>query len=115
MNFESLLAQGRLRSHRTNKDKIQEMLHLADRDLGDAEVKGLSLDRRFLIAYEAGLNLATIPPISSPHDDHFPACTSILSIWIKSFTAVNSGSPVRSTPTCVWAAITANASAYATG
>lgn len=70
MNFESLLAQGRLRSHRTNKDEIQEMLRLVDRDLGDAEVQGLSLDRRFLIAYEAGLNLATIPLYCSGHETH---------------------------------------------
>lgn len=70
MNFESLLAQGRLRPHRSNKDEIQEMLHLVDRDLGDAEVQGLSLDRRFLIAYEAGLNLAMIALYCSGYETH---------------------------------------------
>lgn len=70
MNFESLLAQGRLRPHRSNKDEIQEMLRLVDRDLGDAEVQGLSLDRRFLIAYEAGLNLVTIALYCSGYETH---------------------------------------------
>jgi len=36
------------------------MFKLVERDLADAAVEGLSTDRRFLIAYEAVLNLATI-------------------------------------------------------
>jgi hypothetical protein len=61
MNFERLLAQGRLRRHKTNRTEIQQLLRLADRDIADSQVKGISADRRFLIAYDAVLTLATIP------------------------------------------------------
>ena len=37
------------------------MLQVADRDLQDAAVPGLSSDRLFMIAYEAVLALATVP------------------------------------------------------
>jgi hypothetical protein len=61
MNFESLLAEGRLRHHETNQKEIGDLLRVAERDLSDARVSGLSSDRRFLIAYDAALALATIP------------------------------------------------------
>lgn len=70
MNFKSLLAQGRLRPHSTNKEEIQEMLRIAMRDLDDASVQGLSADRRFLIAYDASLTLATIPLHCSGYETH---------------------------------------------
>jgi hypothetical protein len=70
MNLESLLAQGRLRPHSTIKAEIQEMLRIAMRDLEDAVVQGLSLDRRFFIAYEAALTLATIPLYCSGYETH---------------------------------------------
>ncbi len=46
------------------------MLRLVDRDLADAQVPGLSSDRRFLIAYEAALGLATIPLYAVGHETH---------------------------------------------
>lgn len=61
MNFESWLAEGRLRTHKTSKEEIQSLLGLANRDLGDASIQSLSRDRRFLIGYDAALTLATIP------------------------------------------------------
>ena len=61
MNFESLQAQGRLRSHKTSQEEIRQMLRITARDLEDAAITGLSSDRRFLIAYDAALTLATIP------------------------------------------------------
>lgn len=61
MNFKNWLAEGQLRSHKINRDEIQSLLEIVRRDLEDAAVPGLSLDRRFLIAYEGVLNLATIP------------------------------------------------------
>jgi hypothetical protein len=70
MNLERLLAQGRLRPHSTTKEEIQEMLRIAIRDLEDAVVQGLSLDRRFFIAYEAALTLATIPLYCSGYETH---------------------------------------------
>ena len=70
MNFERLLTQGRLRSHSTIKEEIQEMLRITIRDLEDAVVPGLSSDRRFFIAYEAALTLATIPLYCSGYETH---------------------------------------------
>ena len=55
------MAEERLRSHRTSKEEIQGLLEIAKRDLNDASVQDLSTDRRFLIAYEGALTLATIP------------------------------------------------------
>ena len=70
MNLERLLAQGRLRPHSTAKEEIQEMLRIAMRDLEDALVPGLSSDRRFFIAYEAALALATIPLYCHGYETH---------------------------------------------
>ena len=61
MNFKKWLAEERLRTHRTSKEEIQGLLEIAKRDLNDASVQDLSPDRRFLIAYEGALTLATIP------------------------------------------------------
>lgn len=61
MDFKRWLAEGQLRAHKTNRDEIQGLLELVRRDLKDAAVPALSIDRRFLIAYEAALTLATIP------------------------------------------------------
>ena len=70
MSFERLQAQGRLRPHRTSQSEIRQLLRLADRDIADAQVKGLSPDRRFLIAYDAALALATIPLHCSGYQTH---------------------------------------------
>ena len=61
MNFKKWLAEERLRTHRTSEEEIQGLLEIAKRDLNDASVQDLSTDRRFLIAYEGVLTLATIP------------------------------------------------------
>ena len=58
--LKDLLAEGKLRRHRTSPQEIADLFDLVDRDIGDASVQGLSADRRFAIAYEAALNLATI-------------------------------------------------------
>ncbi len=61
MNFKKWLAEERLRTHKTSKEEIQGLLEIAKRDLNDASLQDLSTDRRFLIAYEGALTLATIP------------------------------------------------------
>lgn len=61
VNLESWLTEKHLRPHKTTKKEIQDLLGVAQRDMSDAAVPGLSSDRRFLIAYEAALTLATIP------------------------------------------------------
>ena len=55
-----LVAEGKLRSHRTSAREIADLLGVIDRDLADAAVQEVSADRRFAIAYEAALQLATI-------------------------------------------------------
>jgi len=70
MNFESWLVEGRLRPHKTTKKEIQELLGIAKRDLDDAAIQGLSTDRRFFIAYDAALRLATIPMYCVGYETH---------------------------------------------
>jgi hypothetical protein len=54
------LDAGSLRRHRTSRREVADLLAVAQRDLGDARVNALSLDRRFATAYSAALQLATI-------------------------------------------------------
>jgi hypothetical protein len=61
MNFDNLLADGRLRPRKPRREVVHNLLRLVERDLRDAGVSGLSADRRFHIAYEAALNLAFVP------------------------------------------------------
>ncbi len=51
---------GDLRGHRTSRREISDLLAVAERDLSDAQVPALSLDRRFATAYSGALPLATI-------------------------------------------------------
>ncbi len=51
---------GALRPHRTSRREIADLLAVVDRDLRDAGVGAVSLDRRFAIAYSAVLGLATV-------------------------------------------------------
>jgi len=60
VNLKQLLNQGKLRPHKTSEKEINNLLGLAKRDINDAKVKEISTDRRFAIAYNAVLQLATI-------------------------------------------------------
>jgi hypothetical protein len=60
MTLQTLLAEGRLRRHRTSAEEISALLQMVDRDLHDASLAGLSVDRCFTTAYSAALQLATI-------------------------------------------------------
>lgn len=46
MTLKQLLAEGRLKAHRTSPKEVQDLLRVADRDLKDASVVAISLDRR---------------------------------------------------------------------
>jgi len=61
MSLNDLLASGRLKRHRTSQQEIADLLHLADQYIQDAKVEAISLDLRFSTAYQAVLQLATIP------------------------------------------------------
>jgi uncharacterized protein (UPF0332 family) len=60
MNLKDLLNQGQLRPHKTSNKELENLFSIARRDIKDAKVKDLSLDRRFACAYNAVLQLATI-------------------------------------------------------
>jgi len=60
MNLKRLLNQGRLTPHKTSRKEIANLIDLARRDIKDAELRSLSLDRKFACAYNAVLQLATI-------------------------------------------------------
>lgn len=60
MSLKELLADGRIRAHKTSAREVADLLRVVDRDLADAAVPQLSTDRRFATAYNAALQLATI-------------------------------------------------------
>jgi uncharacterized protein (UPF0332 family) len=60
MRLKELLADGRIRPHKTSAREVGDLLRVVERDLADAGVKQLSTDRRFATAYNAALQLATI-------------------------------------------------------
>ena len=59
MTLQQWVDNGWLRTHRTSKKEIRDLLRIVDRDLQDAG-KGLSWDWRFGSAYNAALKLCTI-------------------------------------------------------
>jgi hypothetical protein len=58
--LKRLLAEGKLRRHKTSPREIADLFGVVERNLADASVEAVSADRRFAIAYEAALELATI-------------------------------------------------------
>lgn len=60
VTLESWLADGSIKIHTPSHPEILRLLAVADRDLKDANLKGLSVDRRFATAYAAALQLATV-------------------------------------------------------
>jgi hypothetical protein len=54
------LASHDVQRHRTSKRELDEIRAVIQRDLGDAQIAGLSADRRFAIAYNAALQTATM-------------------------------------------------------
>jgi hypothetical protein len=60
MSLTNWLADGSIRRQAPAPKEIQALLAVADRDLADANLQGLSRDRRFATAYGAALQLATV-------------------------------------------------------
>jgi len=67
-----LLAEGRLRKHRTSAREIADLFGVVERNLADASVEAVSADRRFAIAYEAALELATITLYCNGYETYGP-------------------------------------------
>ena len=59
MTLENWRLNGWLAAHRTSPQEIADLLAVADRDLQDCKVSGLSADWRLNIAYNAALQSAT--------------------------------------------------------
>lgn len=55
MSLQRFLDSGRLKRHKASAQEIIKLFDVVKRDLADAQVKGLSEDRRFTIAYNAAL------------------------------------------------------------
>ena len=59
-NLKNLLNSGDLKKHNPTKSEIGGIRKLVTRDLKDADIAELSIDRRFATAYNGALNLARI-------------------------------------------------------
>jgi hypothetical protein len=60
MSLQVWANNGWLRSHKTSREEIGNLLEIVQRDLKDAQGPGLSADWRFGIAYNAALKLCTV-------------------------------------------------------
>ena len=58
MSLQDWYKNGWLREHRTNRQEIQDLISVVERDLADCQVSGLSADWRLGIAYNAALQMA---------------------------------------------------------
>ena len=59
MSLKAWLAKGALQAHKPSTKEIAGLLALADRNLADAGIEGLSAEGRFQFAYNAALAMAT--------------------------------------------------------
>lgn len=59
MSLHRWLSERRLRKHQSSPEEIRDLLRVVERDIADSALKSLSADRRFAIAYNAVLQLAT--------------------------------------------------------
>ena len=59
MNWKRWLDKGDIQKVHVTRKPLADLASLIDRDLNDAQVESLSADRRFAIAYNAALNLAS--------------------------------------------------------
>ena len=60
MTWTNLLANKEAQKHKTSKKELDNMRALIARDLADANLAGLSADRRFATAYNAALQAANM-------------------------------------------------------
>jgi len=60
MSWQQLLVSRRVQPHTTHAQELQGLRTVEARDLKDAALPNLSVDRRFAIAYNAVLQLATM-------------------------------------------------------
>jgi hypothetical protein len=61
MSLQELLKRRKLARSQTSAQEIGDLLHLARQYLADSQAGSISADLRFTAAYQAALQLATIP------------------------------------------------------
>jgi len=61
MSLQDLVKSRDVIEQKTSKSEVQGLLGLARRSLSDAALDGLSAEGRFKLAYEAALQLSTVP------------------------------------------------------
>ena len=59
-SLRRLLDEGRLRVQSTSASEVVNLFKVGERDLADARIDAVSVDRRFATAYNAALQCATI-------------------------------------------------------
>ncbi|HUO08103.1 MAG TPA: hypothetical protein VM008_07385 [Phycisphaerae bacterium] len=83
MSLAEWVKFGWLRTHAPTQTEIHELLAVADRDIHDAQTRGLSTDWQFGIAYNAALQLARAALLAAGYDTqkgdshHFRAIDSL--------------------------------------
>jgi len=73
MTWQTLLAQKRVKPHKTSRRELEALRRIVDRDLADASIPGLSADRSFATAYSAVLQLAKMAIACTGHRVTGPA------------------------------------------
>ena len=61
MSLDDLLKGGNLAKETSSRAEVQELFRVAARSLRDAAIPGLSAEGKFALAYDAALQLSTIP------------------------------------------------------
>lgn len=82
MSLKNWRENGWLSEHKTSRQEIKELLGVADRDLKECRVEGLSPDWQLAIAYNAALQLAVAALAASGYrasreSHHFRAIQSL--------------------------------------
>jgi len=58
VSLQAWLNEGRLKTHNTSREEIDQLFAVFARDMADVQTEGLSGDRRFTTAYNAALMVA---------------------------------------------------------
>jgi hypothetical protein len=87
VSWEKLLADNRVKTHKTSLAEMIELREVITRDIKDAQIRELSLDRQFACLYSAALQLAhmiiacagyRVSPIAGHHKTSFEVLHLIL-------------------------------------
>ena len=58
MSLQNWLNEGRLKTHKTSKNELSQLLAIFERDIADAQSNKISIDRRFATAHNAALTVS---------------------------------------------------------